>query len=133
MTDTPVSATLARKSTAIVGLVLAALAAWQAYRGRPLPMDALGGAAGLLLAAAALSEGASRAFHRRWMQLAAVLGWVNSRILLSLTFLLVIAPTGLARRAFGADPMGRRGPRRDSYWVPRDKTRPEPQSFERLF
>ena len=133
MTDTTVSGALARKSTAVVGAVLAALAAWQAYRGRPVAAYALGGPAILLFAIAAFSARASLVFHHWWMRLAAVLGWVNSRILLSVTFLLVMTPTGLLRRLAGADPLDRRGARRDSYWTPRKSTRPAPEQFERLF
>lgn len=46
--------------------------------------------------------------HWLWMKLGAVLGWINTRILLSLIFYLVLLPAGLFMRLFGKDPMARR-------------------------
>lgn len=41
-----------------------------------------------------------------WMKIGGVLGWINSRIILSVVFYLIIAPVGLFRRVFfGADPL----------------------------
>jgi len=36
-----------------------------------------------------------------WMKLALVLGWINSRILLTLIFFLILVPIALLRRVFG--------------------------------
>ena len=76
---------------------------------------------------------AARAFHRVWMGIAAVLGYVNSRILLSLLYYGVFAPVGLVRRLIGSDPMKRRGSTQSSYWVTREYTRQTKDQFERLF
>jgi saxitoxin biosynthesis operon SxtJ-like protein len=46
--------------------------------------------------------------YRDWMALGHALGFVNSRILLSLVFYLVVTPMGFAMRLFGRDPMRRR-------------------------
>ena len=123
----------ARKSTVLVGAVLLAFAAWNLYRGREVWVMALGGPGAALLLIGAASARASRAFFSVWMRLAAVLGYINSRILLSLMFYGVIAPHRFLMRAFGRDPLRRRGPAQDSYWVPRSKTRQEREKFERLF
>jgi hypothetical protein len=45
--------------------------------------------------------------HRAWMTLGAVLGWVNTRIILGIVFFVVITPMGLVIRLFGRDPMQR--------------------------
>jgi len=42
-----------------------------------------------------------------WRHLGRALGWVNSRILLSAIFYLVIVPMGLCMRLLGKDPMAR--------------------------
>ena len=110
-----------------------ALAAWNLYRGRETLALALGGPGGLLVLVALVSASASRVFFWLWMRLAAVLGYINSRILLSAMLYLVITPYGLIMRAFGRDPLERRGRAKDSYWVPRTKTRQEKHGFERLF
>lgn len=46
--------------------------------------------------------------YRGWMALGHALGYVNSRILLSLVFYLVVTPMGFVMRLFGKDPMRRR-------------------------
>jgi hypothetical protein len=133
LTERPVTGAAARRSAAAVGLVLGAVTLWQAWRGRPVAAWTFGGPAAALLIVAAASERASRAFHGAWMKLARALAWVNSRILLSATYFFVLTPMGIARRLLGADPLDRRGPRRESYWVKRKTTRPAPETFERLF
>lgn len=50
--------------------------------------------------------------YRYWMRMAAVLGWVNTRILLFLIFCILFVPIGLARRLVAPDPMARRVDRR---------------------
>lgn len=46
-------------------------------------------------------------FYRVWMRFANVLGWINTRIILSLIFFLVVLPTGLIMR-LSRDPMRRK-------------------------
>ena len=46
-------------------------------------------------------------FYRVWMKFANVLGWINTRIILSLMFFVVILPTGLIMR-LRRDPMRRK-------------------------
>jgi hypothetical protein len=56
--------------------------------------------------------------HRAWTRLGMALGWVNTRIVLSLIFFLLIVPAGLVMRLFGRDKLGRRFvPELDSYRV----------------
>lgn len=40
-----------------------------------------------------------------WMKLASVLGWFNSKVLLTLIFYLIVTPVGLLFRLFGNDPL----------------------------
>jgi hypothetical protein len=75
----------------------------------------------------------ARRFHIIWMRLAVALGYINSRVLLSLMFYLVFTPYGLLMRLFGRDPLRRRGARRESYWISRKVTRQTKEQFERLF
>ncbi|HLH78016.1 MAG TPA: SxtJ family membrane protein [Candidatus Binataceae bacterium] len=57
-------------------------------------------------------------FYRVWTALGLGLGWVNSRIILSLLFFVVITPMGLLRRALGHDAVARRfEPQAASYRV----------------
>lgn len=43
-----------------------------------------------------------------WMKFAHVLGWINTRLLLSIVFYLIVMPIGIIMRLFGKDPMHRR-------------------------
>jgi hypothetical protein len=47
--------------------------------------------------------------HRVWMRIGHALGWVNTRILLTLVFYLIVTPMGVAMRALGKDPLARGG------------------------
>lgn len=129
----PFSDAQARKSALLVGGVFVAVAAWNVYQARPAVYWATGAVGALLWLIGAASTSASRAFHAGWMRLAAALGWINSRILLSLIFFGLLAPTGMIRRLLGRDPLDRRGPQRDSYWIPRRKKRQSREQFERQF
>lgn len=122
----------ARKTALVVAAVLASIAAWNVYRGRTTVVAILGGAALLLVIAGLLAPAAARAFHVFWMKVAAVLGYVNSRVLLTLLYYGLFTPYGLVSR-FVRDPLGRRGARRESYWVERKQTRQTREQFERLF
>jgi len=60
--------------------------------------------------------GSLKWIHWFWMRVGNVLGYINSRIILSLVFYLMIFPVGVLLRLFGKDPM-RRGfePESESY------------------
>ena len=46
--------------------------------------------------------------YKYWMRVAHILGWINTRIILSIVFYLVITPIGLLARLFTRDPMARK-------------------------
>jgi hypothetical protein len=59
-------------------------------------------------------------FHKSWMWLGHVLGWINTRIILGAVFYLIVTPFGLIRRWLGKDPMGRNlRPDLNTYRIPR--------------
>lgn len=65
-----------------------------------------------------------------WMKFAAVLAWVNTRIILIVMFYLVFTPIGLIMRIFGMDVLGLKIERnKESYWLKKDKK----TSYERQF
>jgi len=123
----------ARKTALIVAGVLLAAAAFAWYRGRETTMAVPSGIALLLVLVGFLVPPAAKVFHRLWYRLAFALGWVNSRILLTIIYFLMFLPYGILSRLFGRDPLGLRGERRMSYWHKREKTRQTPEQFERLF
>jgi hypothetical protein len=123
----------ARKSAYVVAAVLAAIAAWNLYRGRTTTAAVTGGVALSLALVGALWATGARRFHSAWMRLAVVLGYINSRVLLALMYYGVFTPYGLVSRLARRDPLRRRGPRQQSYWVERKTTRQAREQFERLF
>ena len=123
----------ARKSALLVAAVLLAVAAWSLYRGRTTVVLVLGALGGALVVAGLLVPPAARAFHAAWMGLAALLGHVNSRVLLTLVYYLLVTPYGVVSRLVRRDPLRRRGAGGESYWVERKTTRQAREGFERLF
>ncbi len=128
-----VSDSQARKTALVVAGVLIAIALWNLYRGRMTVVAILVTIAGVLTLIGLFVPVAARSFHRVWMGIALVLGYINSRILLSLIYYGLITPVGLVRRLMGRDPMKRRGSVQSSYWVTRQYTRQSKNQFERLF
>jgi Saxitoxin biosynthesis operon protein SxtJ len=129
-----VTVSQARKSTLIVAAIFGFLCGWQWYRGRPL-LSEIFGVASVVLLVCAMIPVAAVWFFGRWMALAAILGYVNTRILLSLFFYVIMTPVGLIVRITGHDGMQRRGALRGqaSYWHPREHTRQSKEGFERAF
>lgn len=122
----------ARRSAITVAMVFALMAAWQLYRGHPLRLRIFGLLAAVLILVAIVGP-AARAFHRGWMGLARGLGAVNSRIILSVLYFLVITPIGRIVRWTGHDPLTRRAPRAASYWIARPSARQSRADFEKTY
>ncbi len=91
-----------------VGGVLCLIAALLAWRGRFVRAEIAGtvGALLVLLGAAwpALLAGPARA----WWRFATILGYVNTRILLTVLFAVLLTPLSLLWRLIGKDPLARR-------------------------
>ena len=63
---------------------------------------------------------ALKPFQRVWMNIGETLGWVNSRIILSIVYYLLIVPIGAILRITGKDAMRRKfEPNAETYKVPR--------------
>ena len=132
-TKPAVSNVQARKTAIVVAIVLFLLSAWNVYRGR-IPRAAwLGGVGGLLTFIGLFVPVAARGFHSFWMGVAGVLGYVNSRILLTILYYGMFTPYGLILRLSGRDALRRRGSREQTYWIKRKTTRQTKEQFERLF
>ena len=53
--------------------------------------------------------------YKTWMALGHVLGWINSRIVLGLVFIVVLQPIALIMRLFGYDPLRKKKGKKRSY------------------
>ena len=105
----------------IVGGVFAVIGLWPVvrrggdYRAWALALSVL------LIAPALVFPAVLKPFHRVWMKLGEILGWINTRIILGAIFFGVVTPMGLIRRLLGKDSMGRqRSADAESYRVPRN-------------
>lgn len=68
--------------------------------------------------------------ERLFIRVGGVLGWVNTRILLGLVFILLITPIAVVMRISGRDPLSRkRKPGEASCWQPKSGE----SSFEKMF
>ena len=75
-----------------------------------------------------------RPVHKVWMSLAHVLGWIMTRVILSLLFFLGVTPVGVLGRLFGKkflDTTMRDS--RETYWIPRDHADESPARYEKQF
>ena len=114
-----------------VGCAFLGLAALTAWRGRTTLASAFATLGILLIAFGALAPGALRIPNRIWSRFAGLLGWINSRILLTIFFALVLTPVGVLMRATGRNPL--RATRGSSNWRPYPARRRDARHYEHLF
>jgi len=90
---------------------------------------------GVLMAVAAwVAPGLLNPFRVAWMKLAHVLGIVNSRIILTVIFAVVVTPIALLMRMLGRSPIDRGpDPARGSYWQARQTEEFTAKRMERQF
>ena len=72
-------------------------------------------------------------FYFVWMTFAAILGWVMTRLILSLVFYLIITPIGLLTKLIGEDFLALKRAESDSYWNYRDSSEELNQNYEKQF
>tara|TARA_B100001564_G_scaffold358813_1_gene378506 strand:+ start:1433 stop:1843 length:411 start_codon:yes stop_codon:yes gene_type:complete len=68
-----------------------------------------------------------------WMIFAAILGWIMTRVILSLVFYLIITPIGLLTKLLGEDFLALKKTASDSYWNYRDSLEELNQDYEKQF
>jgi hypothetical protein len=111
-------------------LLLALLSRW---RGHTLPPLVLGAAGVLLVLPGLLAPRLLAPVERAWMRAAAVMGRVNTRIILTVVYYLVITPVGVVRRWLG-DPLDRTmRDGRPSVWVRRSPEATDPARYRQQF
>ena len=68
--------------------------------------------------------------YKSWMVLGHSLGWINSRIVLGLIFLVVLQPIALIMKVVGYDPLREKKTKKDSY---REKRSDQKIDLTRIF
>ena len=115
-------------------LLLAALSWWRrGFDLAPLAtvLLALGGG---LVGLGTLVPGLLGPVYRVWMTLALALGFVMTRVILTIAFVVLFVPIGLVFRLIGRDPLRQRpDPGAASYWIPRSDGPADRERLERLY
>lgn len=88
-----------------VGTVCGLLAALSVWRGYDLAVWVFAGVSVVLLLGGLLAPRLLRGPNRVWWRFAQALGWVNTRLLLTVFFFIVITPAGLMMRLVGRNPL----------------------------
>jgi saxitoxin biosynthesis operon SxtJ-like protein len=98
------------------GFAVIAAARWRAHSSRQVIGILIAVAAAFLLAGLIAPRSLS-GIYAVWMRIGEALAWINTRIILTLIFFLVVTPTGLVMRLFGRSPLDpRRRRSAASYW-----------------
>jgi saxitoxin biosynthesis operon SxtJ-like protein len=113
------------------GLILLGALSW--YRGHSYVPAALVPLGAALLLLGMVAPNSLRPVERFWLGLGTLLGWINTRIILSLLYYALFAPVGMIMRLF-RDPLDRRLPdSRPSCWVRKDAIPLNPKAYENQF
>lgn len=115
-----------------VGLVFCGLAALFAWRGHVLRAEVAGTIGALLVGLGVVWPRILTRPAAAWWRLAHVLGYVNTRILLTVLFFLVLTPMNFLWRLIAKDPMARR---RAAWpgWTPYPQRYRNPKHYERMY
>jgi hypothetical protein len=133
MTENRLDSKSLRRFGLAAGLGFAGLALISRYRGHAsIPLVLLIPAAALLILALAMPR-LLVPVEKGFKAFGTILGWVNTRIILTCLFVIVVSPIGLIMKVF-RDPLGRRKePGKSTYWQARSETSPLPPSPESRF
>ena len=122
-----------RKFGVTVGgvFLLLGLVSW--YRGHVTPPRVMWTLGVALVVPGLLVPSVLGPVERGWMRMAAVLGYVNTRIILGVLFYVVFTPTGFVLRRF-RDPMTRRiDPAASTHWIKRERQPVELSRYRQQF
>jgi hypothetical protein len=113
-------------------VVLCVIAAVLAWRGRLMRAEVTGAFGAALLAAGLLFPGLLRWPSAIWWRFAHALGYINTRVLLTLFFACVLVPVNGIWRLIGKDPLARRRGRWPG-WSPYPVRYRDRRHYSRMF
>ena len=117
-----------------MAVVLGGIGTWQLVAGRSLAGTILAAVSGCFLVAAVLAPRLLLPLYIPWMKIGFALGYVMTRVVLTLFYFLVITPFGLARRLLGRDALDRDlDGDAETWWRDRDGEPRPPKRYERQF
>jgi saxitoxin biosynthesis operon SxtJ-like protein len=125
------------KAARSFGLTFAAASAlagaWRWWRGSERAAIVFGAIALVLALTALVAPRWLDRPNRAWMHFARGLGWVNSRVLLTLFFVFVLTPYGFLQRLLGRDTLGRRWRAEPPVWTPAPERLRRHDHYDHLF
>lgn len=124
-----------RQFALLVGTVLILLATWQWYKDAwETARIVLWSIGGLLYVLGLVIPVVLTPFYKGWMALAHVLAYVNTRIIVSLIFFLVMMPIGFIMRLIKGDILGEKLDKNaPSYWTDYEPVESVKEHCERQF
>ncbi len=114
-----------------VGTACVAVGVLLAWRGVSTLGPAIGVLGAVLVLLGRIAPSALRVPNRYWWRFAQVLGWINSRVLLTLFYALVMTPAGVIMRLAGHNPLN--PPQPQTSWTPYSSRRRDPKHYDRMF
>lgn len=122
------------RTVGLVCITLALFIVWRRGWSPSVGASVLSGVGAVLVLLGVAAPAVLRPVYRVWMGLALVLGFVMTRVILTLVFFLVVTPIGLGFRLLRRDLLHRRpDPNLPTYWIPKTYHDPSPKRLERLF
>ncbi len=116
----------------VMAVALTTIGALLVWRGKD-NYPALFAIAAAFLLAALIVPAALRPLYKVWMALAHILGWIMTRVILIVAFVLLVTPVGLLLRLYGKDLLDLRfdAATQGSYWKERDLTSDKQRNYEK--
>ena len=68
--------------------------------------------------------------YKIWMKIGNILGWINSRLILGIVFIIVLQPIALFMKIFGYDPLRNKNNNKKTY---REITKNNTIDYEKIF
>ncbi|THB72673.1 MAG: hypothetical protein D6B25_16365 [Desulfobulbaceae bacterium] len=117
----------------VIGLVLFGIGFWLLYK-QVGSYQLFFSAGGVILVLGFVLPSVLKPLYWPWMILAVLLGWVMTRVILSVIFFLVITPIGLVARISGSLGFERSPqPEQDSYWCNLPVQQTDPAENEKQY
>ncbi len=122
-----------RKFGWVVGGVFAAIGAFAWYRDASWGTWVFGAGAALV-ALGTVAPKLLQPFYVAWMSMAVVMGFVMTRVILTLFFFIALFPVGLVMRLIGRDALHRKIDRNaTTYWIPKKYLIADRSRLEKYF
>ena len=80
-----------------------------------------------------ITPAALKPIYKIWMTFAIIIGWVMTRVILSVLFYLIISTIGIFARLVGKDFLNLKSKNNESYWNIRNKEYEMNQDYEKQF